>query len=226
MKKYLFILISVSCFGQFNPVQWYLMTSNDTINTHIGNISGTINTRAGLATYLGINVGRIQKFTINGSDLDFSIIGSQKYTATGTEGSSIAYYIDSAGRVGNIGSGIFRTHSVLISECYFPGVLTQTSGALFQDSSFPVLLDMPNCTSTPNNFFGNCGISTPSVFNIPKCLNIGSTQGYDGGIRLNSNSAMFTIYANSALLTSNAGAVEGDLADAITRGVTVVWVTP
>lgn len=23
MKKYLFILISVSCFGQFNPVQWY-----------------------------------------------------------------------------------------------------------------------------------------------------------------------------------------------------------
>ena len=229
MKKYILLLFSISCFAQFNPAQWYSYGKlNDTINTHIKGIGGTVNTKSLLATYLGISESRIQRFTLTGSDLDFSVTGSQKYGLAGSAGSSITFFEDNSGRVSNVGSQVFRLHTQPITRAYFPGVITQTGAALFQDSSFPRFFSLPNCTSIPTGFFGNCGISIASYLNIPKCLNIGATQGYDSGgtIRLNSNTNLLTIYANSSLQTSNGGGVEGDLADAIARGATVIWVTP
>lgn len=229
MKKYILLLISVSCFGQFNPTTWYEFgKTNDTINTHIGGVSSFINTRSDLAAYLCVSVGRIQKFTINGTDLDFSLIGSQKYSVCGNASYDITFFEDNAAKISNLQSDVLKVRSTTVTRAYFPGIVNQTTSGVLQDSNFPLIFDLPNCLSLPSNFFGNVfGTDGNSVFNIPKCLNIGATQGYDGGIRIGLvDSPTLTIYANSALLTSNGGAVEGDLADAISRGVTVIWVTP
>jgi hypothetical protein len=209
----------------FNPLQFYNFgKSTENVNTYIGNMGGTINTVALLATYLGVSQSRISKFKLTGLDIECAISGSQKYTLVGVTGAPITFFRDEAGKVGNIGTQVFRLHSNIITTAYFPGIINQTGTALFQDTSFPILFDLPNCVSLPNGLFGNCSSSGTRTFNIPKCLNIGATQGFNGTIRVTTGNAGYRINAAAQLKTSNNGGVEGDLADAITRGATVIYI--
>tara|TARA_R110000782_G_scaffold190469_1_gene280326 strand:+ start:353 stop:988 length:636 start_codon:yes stop_codon:yes gene_type:complete len=209
-----------------NPTFFYqnsqIKLSN--VNTYIGNMGATINTVPLLATYLGVKQYRISKFKLTGLDIECAISGNEKYTLVGVSGSAITFFLDNDGRVGNIGNQVFRAHTNNITNAYFPAIINQTNSSIFQDSRFPNILNLPNVVSLPNSFFGNCSVIQSSILNIPKCLNVGSTQGLDILIRLASGSSLFTINANTALQTSNAGGVEGDIADAIARGVTVNYI--
>jgi hypothetical protein len=194
------------------------------VNTYIGNMGATVNTIPLLATYLGVKQYRISKFKITGLDIECAISGSQKYTLNGVSSSAITFFLDNDGKVGNIGNQVFRATINNITNAYFPGIITQVNLNVFQDSKLPNTLNLPNVVSLPNAFFGNTNITQSSVLNIPKCLNVGSTQDLNILIRLAAGSSLFTINANTALQTSNNGGVEGDIADAIARGVTVNYI--
>lgn len=250
MKKYILLLLSVSCFGQFNPMQWYEFGNTNTeVNTFIGGVSGTINTPSLLAAKLGINVGRIKKFSVDGSDIQCAIInGNYSGVLNAFNGvSALTIYIDSDGLIIN-GTDGFLQNSVGLDSVYMPNLESFTNWFLNSESIRHVHLpklkyayaqfgsiqqcDVLETINLPEllQWTGNgevCRLNPIlTLVNIPKCTLIGNTQGRDGNTFTGSNLPNLTIYANTFLQTSNSGGVEGDLAFAIAGGATVVWVTP
>jgi hypothetical protein len=211
-----------------NPIFFYecgKSRAGAEVNTFIGNMGATINTVALLATYLGIPSSRISGFKLTGLDIECAVSGTEKYTLVGVASSPITFFIDKGGKVGNIGSQVFRTHTQPISMAFFPAVINQTSASVFQDSNIPTVLDLANCVSLPTIFYGTANTVGKTFINIPRCLNIGATQGLDVAIRVSSGDINYKINAPVALQTSNNGGVEGDLADSASRGSTIVFVT-
>lgn len=187
--------------------------------TYIGGVSATISTPALLATKLGISETRIKNFSVVGSDIQCRIIGNY-VMPTWINNTELTYIIDADGLVTNSGSFKATTKFLYL---YFPGIITQTYQAFFQDKLNGFKLEMPNCTSLPNNFFGNLGMTTnETTLIVPRCTNFGTTK---------LNNSVFNIwmdgkvYAPISEQTSNSGGVEGDLAYAISNGATVSYVT-
>lgn len=249
MKKYILLLISVSCFGQFNPVQWYEFGNvNTEVNTFIGGIAGTINTRELLATKLGINVGRIKRFEVIGSDVQCAVINGNYGGGNWGNDANITHFYDNRGLVKDmvyrgvrdcpeLDSVYYPKLETIIDECFFgtklevvefPELLYATGNyACFRSNTFLKKFIAPKAIEiyhTNDDFLGSA--IALELVDVRSLIKLGSTHGRDGYIFNNSNLANLTIYANSVLQTSNAGGVEGDLAFAIAGGATVVWVTP
>lgn len=251
MIKYILLLLSVSCFGQFNPTTWYEFGSrNYEPNTFIGGIGGTINTPALLAAKLGVSVDRIRKFKIVGSDVSCAVTSSYSGTFEAFNvDNSITYYADSLGLVKNMNYRFIRRGNNLL-WVYFPDLETISDETFilapllnsvkipklkYATGQFSCLHGLPILTElvipealeifhTNDSFCSNN--TSLTTLDIRKLTKLGSTQRRDGNILQNSNLSNLIIYANSALQTSNAGGVEGDLAFAISGGATVIWVTP
>lgn len=199
-------------YRKVNLVNPYILTP-PIPNTFIGGIASVAANPSALATLLGVDVNRIQAFTIVGSDVYFKMIGN--YSLSFTPQTSIrpllTQYIDYNGLVTNLVSNCF-TFCTKIVRLYFPGVITQTGISIFQDIFTPHILEMPNCTTVPAYWLGNWQTSsgTKTVV-IPKCTNFGANEANNSVFTPN-GAARMKLYAPISEQTSNAGGVEGDVA--------------
>lgn len=192
-----------------NPIIWN-GTGNLKVNTYIGGVGGTINTPALLATKLGINVNRIRKFSVVGSDIQCAIIGSYAipndcFTNTYLNTSSPTYYLDNTGLVTSLGGRAFY-NSFNTKIHYFPNVSSIGANQFYHQNNrdsevADKILVLPRCT-----YIGN-----PNVINNSMFGNTIITQRF---------------YASPFLQTNNAGGVDATIAYAIAnQGLSVVWVT-
>lgn len=202
MKKYILLLLSVSCFGQFNPTTWYEFGSgNYELNTFIGGVGGTINTRELLAAKLGINVGRIKKFEIIGSDIQCAIING-KYSIPSNcfeNNTNITYYKDTGGLINTVGSFAFKnstitefdSNSTSVSNLArsfdnavnlssfnwssFSGTLTNYN---FWNISVIGVFTMNNISSMTGNNFENCLISEYNLNSLVSMASLGEGTNF------------------------------------------------
>lgn len=189
-----------------NTHQWYQMglRSIQPPNTFIGGVSATISTASALATKLGISVGRIENFTIEGSDIKCKITGgnyviSQFDQFFDTSG-IITYYRDLDGLVSGLGNLAF--YNTTIAEVYTPNATSIGTAAFDQNialSNNLKILYAPRCTSIGDTVLNN---------NVFRSGNLGGGK----------------IYVDPSLQTINSGGVEGDIAYLAT-GNTINYVT-
>lgn len=196
-----------------------------TYNTYIGGVSATISTAALLATKLGISVGRIENFTIVGSDIKCKITGGG-YTLSSNfyNDTSVTYYRDIDSLITSFLNNTF-SGAANFFELVATGVTTISGQRNFQNTKL-TLLNFPNLTSTGIIAFNEISQNksfTTQIY-IPSCLTL--------GVNVNTNESVFfgitsgsKIYAHPSLATINSGGVEADLAYAITQGAIVNYVT-
>jgi len=167
-----------------------------TYNTFIGGVSATVSSASALSTKLGISVGAISNFTIVGSDIKCKITGSYAIpdNAFGTVSNGITYYDDRDHLVLSIGADGFKNNT--FKWGYFKNATSVGSGA-FADGS------------------GN----VRDFVYIPSVTNLGGTSGNDNVFAYGLQTKI--IYCHPSLATNNAGAPDGDLAYAISQGVTI-----
>jgi hypothetical protein len=203
--------------------KYYFAKSKGEPNTFIGGVSSVVTSANVLATFLAISVARVKKFTIVGSDVQCRIIGGS-YPLTITNNASntalrtlITYFQDNDGLVSNISASCFALTTKL-ARVYLPGVTTATNAFIFQDVNvIGCIVEMPNCISIPNSFFGNYSVTTTKITVLPKCINFGSTE-LNNTIFSTATARSMRLYAPVSKQTSNAGGVEGDVA-AVAAGV-------
>jgi len=243
--KYILILFTSFCFGQFNPI---FFIANQPPNTFIGGVSATINTPALIAARLGISPTRIKSFRIVGANIEFRVTGGT-YVSPGSMfdgNTSITYFKDNDRRLQSITNFDFRNctnlsileaygvknfntgggikiSNTLITTLYFPEMTSIDGNSSIQSNSLLTSFDAPNATLFvgASNLASNANLN---YINIPKVL---TKIGVD---QLNNNNFLnikigCVINANVALQTSNAGAVDADLQYAITsRSAVVNWI--
>ena len=126
-------------------------------NTYIGGVSSTISSASALSTKLGISVGRIENFTIVGSDIKCRITeGGYVIPSLAFIGNtSITYYTDSDNLVTNIGTESFKDVT-LLKDLDFKGVITLTGDAIARTSSINKV-SLENCTSITGTAFSSSG---------------------------------------------------------------------
>ena len=193
-------------------------------NTYIGGISATVGTDALLATKLGISVGAISNFTVVGSDIKCKITGSYGISNSAFQFNTTpsTYYIDSDYLVTSIESNAFY-YTNIAGIADFQNALSVSDA--FRGTPLLTEILLKNVTSVGNNGFAEStnGTQTLRVCYIPSCTSLGTTSG-NNGVFVGSKSFL-KIYAHPSLQTNNAGGVDGDLTDAISRGATVAYVT-
>lgn len=193
-------------------------------NTEIGGVSATISTASALATKLGISVGRIENFTIVGSDISCTISGQYSMpNDTWNANTSITSYRDINGGVlkcprfvnctNFIGDINFKNATTIEPDGYI------SFGILSKEIFLPLVTSIPNA----NAFFENPAVIVKRAYYIPSCTNLGGSSGNNNTF---TNIAFGSIvYVNPYLATNNAGAPDGDLTYAISRGAIVRYVT-
>lgn len=222
MKKYIILLLLCGIAkGQTNLfARQNFATGNPTANTFIGGVASTISTPALLATKLRISGSRISNFKVVGSDIQCRISGGGYVMPSWLNDTNLTYIIDREWFVTDVTS--FKATSNFL-YLYFPAIVNVTGSAIFQDKGNGFKLEMPNCISLPNSFFGNLFSTTnKKVLYVPRCTNFGTTKLNNNVFSNNMNGI---IYAPISEQTSNSGGVEGDLAYAISQGATVRYVT-
>lgn len=187
-------------------------------NTFIGGMATILSTPALLATKLGINEQRVKIFEVRGNDIRCCIVGSYVLPFDCFYYFSPTYFYDNSGNITNDLGGMRGINSDSFVG-YFPGIINQTSTAVFQDGFKKKTIIMPNCTSLPDNYAGN-GSGQLVTLVIPKCTSIGSSK-LRNNVLIYPNYKVFVPISEQ---TSNAGAPDGDLAWLIANGGTVVWV--
>lgn len=237
MKKCIIILlISFTSFGQGNLVTREIFGNRNTKgwNTFIGGVSSTISTSAQLATKLGISNNRIRNFVVVGSDIKCKIVGSYAIPEYSFFFNSLPYtpashYKDIDGLVTSVGYWAFYyggSNGALTSDIEFKNAIT-LGAAVFSFGGKRILLK--NANTIGNACF--YGSSTLEVIYIPNVTTIGADVGMQDGyyqrvfLLEGLSFANLKIYAHPSMATINAGGVEGDLANAISRGATVRYVT-
>lgn len=200
-----------------------------TLNTFIGGMGATINTPALLAARLGILENRIVLFSVVNNNIQCAIIGTGKFQVSFNEEFAtynITYYYDNDGYINNLDTGCFKAGKRDF-EGYFPGIINQIGASICQDRNTGIILRLPNCISIPNFFIGAyySNLAVNKILILPRCTNLGSTKGNDAVFRPNSQGFFNKAYFPVSEQTSNAGGVEGDIAQLITNGSTVIYVT-
>ena len=236
MKKYILILLLCGIAkGQTNLfVRQNFATGNPTANTFIGGVSSTISTPALLATKLGISGSRISNFKVVGSDIQCRISGSYaipgySFYFISSPYAPASYYKDIDGLVTSVGYWAFYyggSNGALTSDIEFKNAIT-LAASVFSTGGKRILLK--NANTIGNACF--YGSSTLEVIYIPNVTTIGADVGMQDGdyqrvfLLEGLSFANLKIYAHPSMATINAGGVEGDLANAISRGATVRYVT-
>lgn len=199
-------------------------------NTFIGGVASTINTAALLASKLDINVLRITNFEVRGNDIRCCIVGEyQLPNGSFYESGNINYYDDKEGLCTNIGVSSFYGLTKNPLRFNFPGVITQLGTQILGNTFGKTVFLMPNCTKIDATQFSGAwntiNANNKKILVISKCTNIGFNKSFNNVFNIGDTSKKYvTIYAPISEQTSNAGGVEGDLADHIAKGGTVVWV--
>jgi chitodextrinase len=197
------------------------------LNTFIGGVASTINTPSLLATKLQISTSRITLFSVVGNDIQCKIDGTYAMPIGAWENNNITSYRDLDNLVTALNVGAMRSN-ISLPRIEFNGVITcgdfQTSYSYIND------VILPNCTTIANQAFfdsySTFNQATKRIYVIPRCVNLGSTVGNNQVFTQNGRGlANTTIYANPFLQTNNAGGVDGDLAEAISLGAIVRYVT-
>jgi len=192
-------------------------------NTYIGGVSASLSTASLLATKLGISVGRIENFTIVGTDIQCRITGSYGFSAFSfLADNSITYYTDIDNLVHNIDTEAFKDVT-LLKELNFKGVITLTGNAIARTSSVNKV-SLENCTSITGTAFSSSG--NVKIIYIPRCTSLGTTVGNNNVFdEVGNNWSSTTLYVPISLQTVNAGAPDGDLTFFISKGGTVKYVS-
>lgn len=222
MKKYILLILSVSCFAQFNPVQWYEFGSNYKPNTFIGGIGDTINTPALLAAKLEINVGRIKKFEVIGTDIQFHVNGGYVIPNSSFLGNTnITYYFDKDGLVTEVATLAFK------NTINFNWIKIKNAKKLnnycFEGSALSgVESDFSSITNILSQVFRNA--FAVEFLDFPVLISLGIDAGAVTVSVFDNIKFGCTIKVPIALQTANAGAPDGDLQYAISnRGATVIY---
>lgn len=215
-------------FKQYRKVNYinpYVFAPVATYNTYIGGVSGTISTASLLATKLGISVGAISNFTIDGSDIKCKITGSYEIP-NGAFGRVLAgfnfpnvvtYYYDDDNLVTTLNQFSF-CYQTNFNDFRLDGVTSCLSYCLSQT---PVInINLPNLTSCSNYAFLDA--FKAKRYYIPRITSLGTTSGNDF-VWQDSNYAGTVIYINPIMQTNNSGAPDGDLV--ATTNATVRYVT-
>lgn len=158
-----------------------------TYNTYVGGISASVGTAALLAVKLGISVGNITNFTIVGSDIKCTIIGSYAIPASAfTANANITYFNDADGLVSSTGFKSFYQATNLLYVFF------------------------KNATNIGTQSFDGDGLymKIHTVY-TPSATSYGTTNGNDVVFR--GNYTGLRVYVNPALATNNAGSPDGDL---------------
>lgn len=201
------------------------MRTYNSANTFLGGIGINVTTPALLAPLLGISAINIKKFRLIGNDIECRI--SNNYSTptnafNNTNGRFLTYFLDPEGKVTNLGNNSFKTVTNLMSELYFPGIITQTGGTIMQDALGTSLFNIPNCTSLPSALFGNWN-------GLGKVCRFDSVVSYNGTPAtidvFVGNNVRATVYANTFCQTNNSGGVDADLQAVIDNvNGNVIWV--
>ncbi|MEP6804444.1 MAG: hypothetical protein ABI892_07970 [Flavobacterium sp.] len=193
------------------------------INTLIGGIGldPYLNTPALLAQRLQIPLSSIASFKIVGPNIECFISTPYTIPDISFEGNAyLTFWDDLDGMVENIGYAAFWSVSK-ISKLYFKN-MKATFGEIDRHSSI-VEYDFPNCTSLANGTFGTSYEGANKIVNIPKCINIGTTNLDNGVFNKWWGSAKWQITAHISQQTSNNGEPDGDLVG-LAPGSTVTYV--
>lgn len=215
-----------------NPVQFFEFGKSRGFapNVFIGGVASVINTPALLAVnFLNhpsdttFSASNIKNFTIIGNDIQCYIGVDYKIGYNIFWGNSLITYFKDLGRCKSFGVNSFREcPNLQYIDCLGAGPFLGSYVA--HGSANCTLINLPNATSLPNNFFYDDATPNPKTFYIPRATILGIATGYDSCMYLIPSNSK--IYANPFLQTSNAGAEEGDIAYARnTRGATIRYVT-
>lgn len=181
---------------------WYLMGLKlvQAANTFIGGVSGNIGTPALLASKIAIDVSRISNFSIVGSDIKCTIMGSYELPISAfTNNLFITYYRDL-------------------------GLCTSYESNTFAGAENLEIIDLIAVTSLKNtagSFIRNYKLHT--IYN-PNCISYGSTV-VSNSIFVSVGFTGCKIYTHPSMATINAGGVEGDLSSAIANGQIVRYIS-
>jgi hypothetical protein len=198
----------------------------DGFNTEIGGVSADYSTAALLATALGISSTRISNFTIVGSDIKCRISGGSyaiPSSAFQFNRTPCTYYRDTDYLVTSIGSNAFYATNAFIGyDADFQNCLTVGTSAFHSNSIGGTERILLKNATTINNTAFALNINTKLIY-IPSVTSLGTTSGNNSVFQ--GSRVGLVIYAHPSLATNNAGAPDGDLTDAISRGATVRYVT-
>lgn len=185
-------------------------------NTFIGGVAGTINTKALLASKLGISEANIKMFEVRGSDIRAHISSSYTLLFESFYGLNMTYFVDKNGLVTNNNGGTRGTNKF---KGYFPGIINEITPAIFQNGFQGKTLILKNCLSVPNNYCGN-GSGELITLVLSKCTSFGENKLRNNVFTHNN----YKVYAPISEQTSNAGAPDGDLSWLVANGGTVIYV--
>jgi len=192
-----------------------------TYNTYIGGVASTISTASALATKLGISLGAISNFTIVGSDIKCKITGSYAIPAAAfNSNTSITYFNDTESLVSSVSANAFSV-TANFTNFMIEGATSLVESAF--NSSNCEKYFFPYCTALViNGVFYNCGNGL--LYYLPICTTYGTSPSVNDSIFSGINPEAI-IYAHPSMATINSGGVEADLAYAISRCVTVRYVS-
>lgn len=226
-KLIIFLLIFNTMSGQNLVTREIFGSKGKGWNTFIGGVSSTISTSAQLATKLGISNNRIRNFVVVGSDIKCKIIGTyntSSYFYPDGRNNTTTYYLDNDGLITDVG---YVCNYPVLKQFYHPNALLINYGYYGRGCAILNIAYFPKLTSCNKaDFYGfmegkQAGLKCRIY--IPLCTTLVTpTTGSVFYIGANPNT---TIYCHPSLATNNGGAPDNDIANAISAGATVRYVT-
>lgn len=195
-------------------------------NTFIGGVASNISSKELLSVALEINISRIANFEIRGNDIRCVIKGFYALKGSTYFGSNFKYYLDNSGLVNSLDFGFLSSIGSTSPSVrlYFNGMQGTFQNQLFGYYN-TFILYAPNITNVRTQWTNNMNSNKLKTFVLSRCTEFGSTKGFDNVFNMSDlGKSTCKIYAPISEQTSNAGAPDGDLADIIAKGGTVIWV--
>lgn len=159
-----------------------LMGGNTKPNTIIGGIGGTINTKALLATKLGISESIIRGFKVVGSDVHCKITTSFTSNVEAfRDDYTLLFYNDLDGKLTVLGTGTFRNTG--LESLNLPGTTSFSSGYEISYNQYLKYLTLPNLTvvysQSLRNNTGLLELHAPNLESIGNIVTGGQNNFFD-----------------------------------------------
>lgn len=135
------------------------------INTKIGGLAATVNTRELLAAKLGLNTARVPKFVISGADVECTVIGTYALPAAAFKlNTAITYFDDKNSLVTSSGIEAFREAPALVDVTLNGLVIAAAS--MFYNTPALQTFSLNACTTLNASVFYLSGIPSISLPNV------------------------------------------------------------
>lgn len=226
--------------GGFNPI--FFASSKLVANIFIGGVSSTINSIPSIASILNVSTSNVNLFKISGSDVECRVIVNCAIASSAFAGNtSLTYFKDIYGKCITVDGDQNFDQCINLTEVILPKLQLKypaTTNYILNRCPNLQKVDLSGTTYFTINTMGGGGggqiyltdlrldnvvtweraaingsLLSVSVLNIKKCISFGETgdavgfRGIAGAIK---TGMIFNV--NIALLTSNAGAVNADMA--------------